>query len=58
MFCKSGEFLLAKNRLGITEHIGTWEPIEQGVDIVNDISVEFSLEVLQFIHFIGEFADD
>jgi hypothetical protein len=45
-------------RLGITEHIDTWEPIEQGVDIVNDISVEFSLEVLQFIHFIGEFADD
>jgi hypothetical protein len=45
-------------RLGITEHIDTWEPIEQGADIVNDISVEFSLEVLQFIHFIGEFADD
>ena len=45
-------------RLGITEHIDTWEPIERGVDIVNDISVEFSLEVLQFIHFIGEFADD
>jgi len=45
-------------RLGITEHTDTWEPIEQGADIVNDISVEFSLEVLQFIHFVGEFADD
>ena len=45
-------------RLGITEHIDTWEPIEQSAEIVNDISVEFSLEVLQFIHFIGEFADD
>jgi len=45
-------------RLGITEHIDTWEPIEQGASIIDDISVEFSLEVLQFIHFIGEFADD
>jgi len=45
-------------RLGITEHIDIWEPIEQGATIIDDISVEFSLEVLQFIHFIGEFADD
>jgi hypothetical protein len=45
-------------RLGITEHIDTWEPIELGADLVSDISVEFSLEVLQFSHFIGEFADD
>ena len=45
-------------RLGITEHIDTREPIEQGADIVNDISVEFSLEVLHFIHFIGEFTDN
>ena len=45
-------------RLGITEHIDTWEPIEQGAAMIDDISVEFSLEVLQFIHFIGEFAGD
>ena len=45
-------------RLGITEHIDTWEPIELGTVIIDDISVEFSLEVLQFIHFIGEFTDD
>ena len=45
-------------RLGITEHIDTWKPIEQGAAIIDDISVKFSLEVLQFIHFIGEFADD
>ena len=45
-------------RLGITEHIDTGEPIEQGAVIIDDISVEFSLEVVQFIHFVGEFAGD
>ena len=45
-------------RLGITEYIDTWEPIEQGAVIIDDISVEFSLEVVQFIHFVGEFAGD
>jgi hypothetical protein len=58
MLYKPDSLIELAYRLGITEHIDTWEPIEQGADIVNDISVEFSLEVLQFIHFIGEFADD
>ena len=58
MLYKPDSLIELAYRLGITEHIDTWEPIEQDADIVNDISVEFSLEVLQFIHFIGEFADD
>jgi hypothetical protein len=45
-------------RLGMSENIDTWEPTEQGVDIIEDISVEFSLEVLQFIQYIGEFTED
>ena len=45
-------------RLGMSENIDTWEPTEQGTDIIDDISVEFSLEVLQFIHYVGEFTDD
>ena len=58
MLYKPDSLIELAYRLGITEHIDTWKPVEQGADIVNDISVEFSLEVLQFIHFIGEFADD
>jgi hypothetical protein len=42
----------------MSENIDTWEPTEQGVDIIEDISVEFSLEVLQFIQYIGEFTED
>ena|SRR5208283_1539632 len=45
-------------RLGMSENIDTWEPTEQGADIIEDISVEFSLEVLQFIHYVGEFTED
>lgn len=45
-------------RLGITENIDAWELTEQSVGIIEDITVEFSIEVLQFIHFIGEFTDD
>ena len=45
-------------RLGMSENIDTWEPIEHGADIIDDISVEFSLEVLQFIQYIGEFTED
>jgi hypothetical protein len=33
-------------------------PTEQGADIIEDISVEFSLEVLQFMQFVGEFTED
>jgi hypothetical protein len=58
MLYKPDNLIELAYRLGITEHIDTWEPIEQGATIIDDISVEFSLEVLQFIHFIGEFADD
>jgi hypothetical protein len=43
-------------RLGMSENIDTWEPTEQGADIIDDISVDFSLEVLQFIHYVGEFT--
>jgi hypothetical protein len=45
-------------RLGMSENIDTWEPTEKGADIIEDISVEFSLEVLQFIHYVGEFTED
>jgi hypothetical protein len=45
-------------RLGMSENIDTWEPTEQGADIIDDISVDFSLEVLQFIHYVGEFTED
>jgi hypothetical protein len=45
-------------RLGIIENIDTWETTEQAPDIIDDIIVGFSLEVLQFIHYIGEFADE
>ena len=45
-------------RLGIIENIDTWETTEQAADIIDDIIVGFSLEVLQFIHYIGEFADE
>jgi len=45
-------------RLGISENIDTWEPDEQGADIIEDITVDFSLEVLQFMHYVGEFTED
>jgi hypothetical protein len=45
-------------RLGMSENIDAWEPTEQGADIIEDISVEFSLEVLQFMHYVGEFTED
>jgi len=45
-------------RLGIIENFDTWELTEQSTGIIKDIKVEFSLEVLQFIHFVGEFAGD
>ena len=45
-------------RLGMSENIDIWEPTEQGADIINDISVDFSLEVLQFIQYVGEFTED
>jgi hypothetical protein len=45
-------------RLGMSENIDTWEPTEQGADIIDDISVDFSLEVLQFMHYVGEFTED
>ena len=45
-------------RLGINENYDTWEPTENSVDMIEDISIDFSLEVLQFIHFIGEFSED
>ena len=45
-------------RLGIIENIDPWETTKQAADIIDDIIVGFSLEVLQFIHYIGEFADE
>jgi hypothetical protein len=45
-------------RLGISESYDTWEPTEQGVDIIEDITVDFSLDVIQFIHYVGEFTED
>ena len=45
-------------RLGMSENIDTWEPTEQGADIIDDISVEFSLEVLQFMQYVGEFTEE
>ena len=45
-------------RLGISESFDRWEPTEQGVDIIEDITVDFSLEVIQFIHYVGEFTED
>jgi hypothetical protein len=45
-------------RLGINESYNTWEPTENGEDMIADISIDFSLEVLQFMHFIGEFSED
>jgi hypothetical protein len=42
----------------MSENIDTWEPTEQGADIIDDISVDFSLEVLQFMHYVGEFTED
>jgi hypothetical protein len=44
-------------RLGVTEHIDTLEPTKQAVNLVKDITVGFSLEVLQFIQLIGEFRE-
>ena len=44
-------------RLGVTENIDTWESTEQGANMIEDIAVEFSLKVLQFIHFVGEFYE-
>jgi hypothetical protein len=44
-------------RLGVTEHVDTLEPTEQAVNLVKDITVGFSLEVLQFIQLIGEFRE-
>ena len=45
-------------RLGINENYDTWEPTENSVDMIEDISIDFSLEVLQFIHYVGEFSED
>jgi len=45
-------------RLGINENYNTWEPTENGVDMLEDISIDFSLEVLQFMHYVGEFSED
>ena len=45
-------------RLGINDNYNTWEPTENGVDMVEDISIDFSLEVLQFMHYVGEFSED
>ena len=45
-------------RLGINESYNTWEPTENGEDMIADISIDFSLEVLQFVHYIGEFSED
>jgi hypothetical protein len=45
-------------RLGINESYNTWEPTENGEDMIADISMDFSLEVLQFMHFIGKFSGD
>ena len=48
-------------RLGMSENIDTWEPTEQGeqgVDMIEDITVGFSLDVLQFMHYVGEFTED
>jgi hypothetical protein len=45
-------------RLGINESYNAWEPTENVEDMIADISIDFSLEVLQFIHYIGEFSED
>jgi hypothetical protein len=42
----------------MNENIDTWEPTEQGAAIIDDISVEFSLEVLQFMQYVGEFTEE
>jgi hypothetical protein len=44
--------------LGINENYNAWEPTENGVDMIEDISIDFSLVVLQFIHYVGEFSQD
>jgi hypothetical protein len=45
-------------RLGISETFDRWELTEQGVDLIEDITVDFSLDVIQFIHYVGEFTED
>jgi hypothetical protein len=45
-------------RLGISENFDTRELTEQGAEVIEDITVDFSLEVIQFIHYVGEFAED
>jgi hypothetical protein len=45
------------HHLGMTKSIDTWEPTKQAVIMVQNIITVFSLKVLQFMQYIGEFTN-
>jgi hypothetical protein len=42
----------------MTKSIDTWEPTQKAVDMVLGITTAFSIKVLQFTQYIGEFSDN
>jgi hypothetical protein len=44
--------------LGITKSSDNWEATQKAVDMVLGITTTFSIKVLQFMQYIGEFTDN